>query len=85
MVSFGEEAKIKKAGNLNYGRSYVTTTVLFEKEFPGAFFYFEFHNYLKQSSINFAGSYYQEWDRIQLVIQVMYSIGRSSYTKFSKS
>ena len=27
MVSFGEKAKIKKAGNLNYGRSYVTTTV----------------------------------------------------------
>ena len=28
MVSFGEKAKIKKAGNLNYGRSYVTTTVI---------------------------------------------------------
>ena len=27
MVSFGEKAKIKKAGNLNQGRSYVTTTV----------------------------------------------------------
>ena len=28
MVSFGEKAKIKKAGNLNFkGRSYVTTTV----------------------------------------------------------
>ena len=27
MVSFGEKAKIKKAGNLNYGRSYVITTV----------------------------------------------------------
>ena len=27
MVGFGEKAKIKKAGNLNYGRSYVTTTV----------------------------------------------------------
>ena len=28
MVSFGEKAKIKKAGNLNEGRSYVITTVL---------------------------------------------------------
>ena len=28
MVSFGEKAKIKKAGNLNYGGSYVITTVL---------------------------------------------------------
>ena len=28
MVSFGEKAKIKKAGNLNKGRSYVITTVL---------------------------------------------------------
>ena len=27
MVSFGEKAKIKKVGNLNYGRSYVITTV----------------------------------------------------------
>ena len=27
MVSFGEKAKIKKAGNLNKGRSYVITTV----------------------------------------------------------
>ena len=27
MVSFGEKAKIKKAGNLNSGRSYVITTV----------------------------------------------------------
>ena len=27
MVSFGEKAKMKKAGNLNYGRSYVITTV----------------------------------------------------------
>ena len=27
MVSFGEKAKIKKAGNLNYGRSYVITTL----------------------------------------------------------
>ena len=27
MVSFGEKAKIKKAGNLNQGRTYVTTTV----------------------------------------------------------
>ena len=27
MVSFEEKAKIKKAGSLNYGRSYVTTTV----------------------------------------------------------
>jgi hypothetical protein len=27
MVSFGEKAKIKKAGNLNQGRSYVITTV----------------------------------------------------------
>ena len=27
MVSFGEKAKIKKAGNLNYGRIYVITTV----------------------------------------------------------
>ena len=27
MVSFGEKANIKKAGNLNYGRSYVITTV----------------------------------------------------------
>ena len=27
MVSFGEKAKIKKAGNLNSGRSYVFTTV----------------------------------------------------------
>ena len=26
--SFGEQAKIKKAGNLNLGRSYVITTVL---------------------------------------------------------
>ena len=29
MVSFGEKAKIKKAGNLNYGRSYVITTVAY--------------------------------------------------------
>ena len=28
MVSFGEKAKIKKAGNLNQGRTYVITTVL---------------------------------------------------------
>ena len=28
MLSFGEKAKIKKAGNLNQGRSYVTTTVI---------------------------------------------------------
>ena len=28
MVIFGEKAKIKKAGNLNYGRSNVITTVL---------------------------------------------------------
>ena len=27
MVSFGEKAKIKKARNLNLGRSYVITTV----------------------------------------------------------
>jgi hypothetical protein len=27
MVSFGEKVKIKKAGNLNQGRSYVFTTV----------------------------------------------------------
>ena len=27
IVSFGEKAKIKKAGNLNKGHSYVTTTV----------------------------------------------------------
>ena len=27
MVSFGEKAKIEKAGNLNYGRSYVIATV----------------------------------------------------------
>ena len=27
MVSFGEKANIKKAGNLNQGRSYVITTV----------------------------------------------------------
>ena len=27
MVSFGEKAKMKKAGNLNLGRSYVLTTV----------------------------------------------------------
>ena len=27
MVSFGKKAKIKKAGNLNYGRCYVITTV----------------------------------------------------------
>ena len=28
MLSFGEKAKIKKAGNLNYGRSYVITIVI---------------------------------------------------------
>ena len=27
MISFGEKAKIKQAGNLNQGRSYVITTV----------------------------------------------------------
>ena len=27
MVSFGERDKIKKAGNLNSGRSYIITTV----------------------------------------------------------
>ena len=27
MVSFGEKAKIEKAGNLSLGRSYVITTV----------------------------------------------------------
>ena len=32
MVSFGEKAKIKKAGNLNDGRSYVITTVLASTE-----------------------------------------------------
>ena len=32
MVSFGEKAKIKQAGNLNYGRSYVITTLLQMKE-----------------------------------------------------
>ena len=31
MVSFGEKAKIKKAGNLNLGRSYVVTTVILNK------------------------------------------------------
>ena len=36
MVSFGEKAKIKKAGNLNKGRSYVITTVFCipERESP---------------------------------------------------
>jgi hypothetical protein len=29
MVSFGEKAKIKKAGSLNQGRSYVITAVPF--------------------------------------------------------
>jgi hypothetical protein len=57
--------------------------MLFEKEFPEAFLYFEFHNCLKQSSVNFAGSDDQEWDMIQLVMQDKYSsIGRSSNTKF---
>jgi hypothetical protein len=28
MVTFGEKAKIKKAGNLNLGRSYVITSVI---------------------------------------------------------
>ena len=28
MVNFGEKAKIKKAGNLNEGRSYVITSVI---------------------------------------------------------
>ena len=37
MVSFGEKAKIKKAGNLNEGRSYDITTV----------FLFNFLNYYK--------------------------------------
>ena len=32
MVNFGEKAKIKKAGNLNSGRSYVITAVLKSKE-----------------------------------------------------
>ena len=27
MVNLGEKAKINKAGNLNYGRSYVITTL----------------------------------------------------------
>ena len=31
MVSFGEKAKIKKAGNLNQGHSYVITTVPIKK------------------------------------------------------
>ena len=31
MVNFGEKAKIKKAGNLNSGRSYVITTVSIKK------------------------------------------------------
>ena len=31
MVSFGEKDKIKKAGNLNQGRSYVITTVIHPK------------------------------------------------------
>ena len=31
MVSFGEKAKIKKVGNLDYGRSYVITTVAMMK------------------------------------------------------
>ena len=31
MVSFGEKAKIKKAGSLNSGRSYVITTVKIAK------------------------------------------------------
>ena len=31
MVNFGEKAKIKKAGNLNSGRSYVITTVINKK------------------------------------------------------
>ena len=33
MVSFGEKAKIKKAGNLNQGRSYFITTVINPKIF----------------------------------------------------
>ena len=32
MVSFGEKTKIKKAGNLNSGRSYVITTVKFSAQ-----------------------------------------------------
>ena len=28
MVTFGEKAKLKKAGNLNQGRSYIITTVI---------------------------------------------------------
>ena len=34
MVTFGEKAKIKKAGNLNWGRSYVITTVNFVEQLP---------------------------------------------------
>ena len=37
MVNFGDKAKIKKAGNLNSGRSYLITTVrnlIFFKIYP---------------------------------------------------
>ena len=33
MVTFGEKAKIKKAGNLNLGRSYVFTTLMVNPSF----------------------------------------------------
>ena len=33
MVSFGNKAKIKKAGNLNLGRSYVFTTLMVNPSF----------------------------------------------------
>ena len=38
MVSFGEKAKTKKAGNLNQGRSYLITTV--QRSMLSYLFYF---------------------------------------------
>ena len=53
MVSFGEKAKIKKAGNLNYGRSYVITTVTFQIQII-------YRNYY------YIGQYYDSYIRIFL-------------------
>ena len=44
MVSFGEKGKIKKAGNLNQGRSYVITAVPFQKiKYLSNYFFKQFH------------------------------------------
>ena len=56
MVSFGEKAKIKKAGNLNLGRSYIITTVSANLNiFFGSSHLIFFTNFTKVQLFGFSG------------------------------